>query len=47
MVCAKVMGNATTITIGGQHGNFELNVMMPVMDGIETIKELRLLESEK
>ena len=31
MVCAKVMGNTTTITIGGQHGNFELNVMMPVM----------------
>jgi len=31
MVAAKVMGNHTTITIGGQHGNFELNVMMPVM----------------
>ena len=31
MVCAKVMGNVTTITVGGQHGNFELNVMMPVM----------------
>lgn len=31
MVCARVMGNTTTITIGGQHGNFELNVMMPVM----------------
>jgi fumarate hydratase, class II len=31
MVCARVMGNHTTITIGGQHGNFELNVMMPVM----------------
>ncbi|MFK7847537.1 MAG: class II fumarate hydratase [Rhodothermales bacterium] len=31
MVCAKVMGNLTTITVGGQHGNFELNVMMPVM----------------
>ena len=31
MVCARVMGNVTTITIGGQHGNFELNVMMPVM----------------
>ena len=23
--------NATTITVGGQHGNFELNVMMPVL----------------
>ncbi|MFN3596577.1 MAG: class II fumarate hydratase [Rubricoccaceae bacterium] len=31
MVCARVMGNAVTLTVGGQHGNFELNVMMPVM----------------
>ncbi|MDX1430573.1 MAG: class II fumarate hydratase, partial [Rhodothermales bacterium] len=31
MVCARVMGNHLTITVGGQHGNFELNVMMPVM----------------
>ena len=31
MVCARVMGNAVTITVAGQHGNFELNVMMPVM----------------
>jgi fumarate hydratase class II len=31
MVCARVMGNHTTITVGGQRGNFELNVMMPVM----------------
>lgn len=31
MVCARVMGNLTTITICGQHGNFELNVMMPAM----------------
>ncbi|MGM0705827.1 MAG: class II fumarate hydratase [Bacteroidota bacterium] len=31
MVAARVMGNHTTITVGGQHGNFELNVMMPVM----------------
>ncbi len=31
MVCARVMGNTTAITVGGQHGNFELNVMMPVM----------------
>ncbi len=31
MVCARVMGNHTTITICGQHGNLELNVMMPVM----------------
>jgi fumarate hydratase class II len=31
MVAARVMGNNTTITIAAQHGNFELNVMMPVM----------------
>ncbi len=31
MVCAQVMGNHLTVTVGGQHGNFELNVMMPVM----------------
>jgi fumarate hydratase class II len=31
MVCAQVMGNHVTVTVGGQHGNFELNVMMPVM----------------
>lgn len=31
MICAQVMGNHVAVTIGGQHGNFELNVMMPVM----------------
>lgn len=31
MVAARVMGNHTTITIGGQRGNFELNAMLPVM----------------
>jgi fumarate hydratase class II len=31
MAAARVMGNHTTITIGGSRGNFELNVMMPVM----------------
>ncbi|MDG5765999.1 class II fumarate hydratase [Balneolales bacterium ANBcel1] len=31
MVCAQVIGNDTTITIGGQSGNFELNVMLPVV----------------
>ncbi len=30
MVCAQVIGSDTTITIAGQSGNFELNVMMPV-----------------
>lgn len=31
MVCARVAGNAATVTIAGQRGNFELNVMMPVI----------------
>jgi len=31
MVCAQVIGNDTTITWAGANGNFELNVMMPVM----------------
>ncbi len=31
MVCAQVIGNDATITIAGQSGNFELNVMLPVV----------------
>jgi len=31
MVCAQVMGNHVTVTIGGQAGNFQLNVMLPVI----------------
>jgi fumarate hydratase class II len=31
MVAAQVIGNDATITIGGQAGNFELNVMLPVV----------------
>lgn len=30
MACAQVMGNHTTITVAGQSGNFEINVMMPI-----------------
>jgi len=30
-VCAQVVGNDATITLSGLSGNFELNVMMPVM----------------
>ena len=30
MVCAQVIGNDATITIAGQSGNFELNVMLPI-----------------
>ena len=31
MVAAQVMGNDTTITIAGQSGSFELNVMLPLV----------------
>lgn len=31
MVCAQVMGNQTTVTIGGAQGHYELNVFKPVM----------------
>lgn len=31
MVAAQVMGNHTTITVSGQAGNFQLNVMLPVV----------------
>ena len=31
MACAHIMGNDTTVAVCGQHGNFELNVMMPVL----------------
>ena len=30
-VCAQVIGHDAAITVGGQHGNFELIVMMPMM----------------
>ena len=31
MVCAEVIGNDMTITVAGQSGNFELNVMLPII----------------
>jgi len=31
MVCAQITGNDTAITIANQQGNFELNVMLPVI----------------
>jgi fumarate hydratase, class II len=31
MVCAQVIGNDATITVAGASGNFELNVMLPVI----------------
>ena len=31
MVCAQVVGNDATIAMAGQSGNFQLNVMLPVV----------------
>jgi fumarate hydratase class II len=31
MVCAQVIGNDATVAIAGQSGNFQLNVMLPVI----------------
>ncbi len=31
MVCAQVIGNDVAVTLGNERGNFQLNVMMPVM----------------
>ncbi len=31
MVCAQVIGNDTTITVGGMQGHYQLNVFKPVM----------------
>src|SRR5438309_11935459 len=42
MVCAQVIGNDVTITWAGANGNFELNVMMPVM-AHDILESIRLL----
>lgn len=42
MVAAQVIGNDTTITIGGQSGNFQLNVMLPVI-ALNLIQSIELL----
>jgi fumarate hydratase, class II len=31
MICAQVIGNDSSITLAGQSGNFELNVMLPLI----------------
>jgi len=31
MVCAQVIGNDAAIALGGLYGNFELNVMLPLI----------------
>jgi fumarate hydratase class II len=42
MVCATVIGHDAAITIAGQHGNFELNTMMPMMAD-QLLESIRLL----
>ena len=42
MVCARVMGNHTTITIAASNGHFELNVFKPVI-GHSIIQSIGLL----
>jgi fumarate hydratase class II len=42
MVCAEVFGNDAAITWAGANGNFELNVMMPVM-AHDLLESIRLL----
>jgi len=42
MVCATVIGHDVAITIGGQHGNFELNTMIPMMTD-HLLESIRLL----
>ena len=42
MIAAQVIGNDSTITIGGQSGNFQLNVMLPVI-AYNLLQSLELL----
>ena len=44
MSCAQVMGNDATITIAGQSGNFQLNVMLPVI-AYNLLQSILLLSS--
>ncbi len=44
MVAAQVMGNDVTITIAGQSGNFELNVMLPLIT-YNLLQSIELLAS--
>jgi len=43
-VCTQVIGNDAAVAFGGAAGNFELNVMMPVI-GRNLLSSLRLLSS--
>ena len=42
MVAARVIGNDTTITVAGQSGNFQLNVMLPLV-GATLLESIEIL----
>jgi fumarate hydratase class II len=44
MVCAQVVGNDATVSWAGASGNFELNVMLPVI-ARNVLESIRLLSS--
>lgn len=44
MVCAQVIGNDATITVAGQSGQFQLNVMLPVI-ALNLLQSTELLAS--
>jgi fumarate hydratase class II len=44
MVCAQVIGNDSTITVAGQSGLFQLNVMLPVV-ALNLLQSLEILSS--
>ncbi|HBR98744.1 MAG TPA: aspartate ammonia-lyase [Gammaproteobacteria bacterium] len=52
MVCAQVIGNDTAITVAGQSGNFELNVMLPLvaknlLDSLDTLATVSVELADK
>ena len=52
MVAARVIGNDATITVGGQSGNFQLNVMLPViaatlLESIQLLSNISRLLADK
>ena len=52
MVAARVIGNDSTITIAGQSGNFQLNVMLPLiadtlLDSISLLSSISRLLADK
>lgn len=44
MVCAQVVGNDATIAMAGQSGNFQLNVMLPVV-ALNLLQSIQILSN--